>query len=104
MESTSEVWTLGRWQAKPGSANDFIRAWAEFAAWTATNQEGARQAHLLLDQADDHLFYSFGPWSDQDAIALWRSTPEFAAFVSRVRVLCESFEPHTLNTVAGFPG
>ena len=100
MPDDSKFWTLGRWHAKPGNAAAFRDAWEDFASWTVAQQVGARDGYLLQDDSDPDLFYSFGPWRDIEAVTAWRSTPEFGAFVAKVRDLCDSFEPHSLQLVA----
>jgi quinol monooxygenase YgiN len=100
MPQDAELWTLGRWHARPGKAAEFRQTWEEFAIWTLAHQEGAGQGFLLQDEADPNLFYSAGPWRDAQVIAAWRSGAEFGAFVARIRDLCDDFEPHTLRLAA----
>jgi quinol monooxygenase YgiN len=103
MAAEGRLWTLGRWHAKPGNADDFRKAWETFANWTVINQPGAGDGYLLQDETDQDLFFSFGPWENAEAIASWRSTAEFGSFVAQVRDLCDSFEPHSLRLVAHLP-
>ena len=98
--ASDQLWTLGNWMAKPGHVEEFRQAWQSFAEWTALNQPGAIEAFLLQDLQDANRFVSFGPWKSQDDIASWRATPEFGAFVTRVRELCDDFQPNTLHQVA----
>src|SRR5215208_5491158 len=100
MAGEGQIWTLGRWRARPGRAEDFREAWRSFANWTKANQAGAGSAYLGQDESDPQNFFSFGPWDNASSVASWRSRPEFAAFVAQVRELCEDFQPFSLREVA----
>ena len=93
------IFTAGRWRVKPGREADFISAWEAFARWTSENISGASRARLLQDRDQPGLFVSIGPWESLESVRTWRQTEEFREFVSRVRQLCESIEPHTLEQV-----
>jgi quinol monooxygenase YgiN len=99
-----ELWTVGIWMAKPGCAEAFREAWQSFAEWTSLNQAGASEAFLLRDAQDPNRHISFGPWRSEDDISGWRGTPEFTAFVGRVRELCDEFQPNTLHQVGHVAG
>ncbi len=100
MNTINYIYSLGIWTVRAGRERDFIREWENFAAWTANNQPGAVEAKLLQDLANPRKFISFGPFKSQEAINAWRETSEFKGFVDKVRVMCESFLPHTMKPVA----
>ena len=97
-----QLYTHGRWVVKEGQQKKFEAAWQEVAEWTNANFLGVvgGEARLLQDLDDPTLFYSFGPWETLDAIRAWRADDGFGERVGRMRELLESFEPHTLRTVA----
>src|SRR5258708_4415422 len=96
----NQLYTLGNWMVKAGNEKTFIAEWQAFARWTAANQMGAGAAHLLQDPDHPRQFISFGPWETDSAIRAWRESPEFKAFVSKVRELCDEFQPRSLVEVA----
>jgi len=99
MNKINQPYTLGTWTAKAGNERTFITEWQAFARWTARNQPGAGTAYLLQDPDHPRQFVSFGPWESPDAIKAWRERPEFKAFASKVRELCDDFQPRSLVVV-----
>jgi heme-degrading monooxygenase HmoA len=93
-------WTLGIWTVKDGQEDAFREVWTSFAEWTARHQRGALEAYLLQNPQEPQQFFTFGPWEDNEAVAKWRSRPEFEAFVARARKVCDEFRPYTLHLVA----
>lgn len=89
MSAIDQPFTLGLWIAKAGNEKTFVAEWEAFAKWTAANQPGAGTAYLLQDRDHPQQFISFGPWQSTEAIKDWRERPEFKAFVSKVRELCD---------------
>ncbi len=96
----NQPYTVGKWVTRVGSEKAFITEWEIFAKWTAANQQGAGIGYLLQDEENPQKFISFGAWDNSDAIRAWRERPEFKAFVSKVRELCEDFQPQSLALVA----
>ena len=96
---TNQLYTLGTWTAKTGNEKSFIAEWNAFAKWTTAHHVGAGMAYLLQDPEHPQQFVSFGPWESAEAIRTWRELPEFKAFVSRVRELCNDFQPRSLVVV-----
>lgn len=100
MNKINQPYTFGNWTVKPGNEKAFIAEWEAFARWTARNQPGAGTGYLLQDPEHPRQFVSFGPWENTDAIKAWRGHPEFKAFASKVRELCDEFQPQSLLLVA----
>jgi heme-degrading monooxygenase HmoA len=100
MEHTQSLFTLGNWTVKQGCEAEFITAWKAFAVWSSRHQPGSGTANLLQDAERPQVFVSYGSWDSADTVKAWRSTPEFQAFLGKVRSLCESFTPHAMNLVA----
>lgn len=100
MTNTNQLYTHGLWIAKPGNEQAFITEWSNFAKWTAKHQSGAGTGYLLQDRERPQEFISFGPWDNENAISAWRQRPEFKAFVSKIRGLCDDFQPRSLSVVA----
>jgi quinol monooxygenase YgiN len=94
------LYTLGEWTASPGCENDFVVAWQELAEWTEQHISGSGWAKLLRDRDEPRRFISFGPWSDDDAVAAWRGDPGFQARVDKLRELVETFTPHRMDIAA----
>jgi heme-degrading monooxygenase HmoA len=95
------VYTMGIWQVKPGSEEDFVAAWQEMADWTMREVEAAQAGGTLLrDREQPNRFVSFGPWPDEQAIASWRGSSGFKERISRIRNLLQDFSPATLDPVA----
>ena len=95
----AEVWTLGRWVARPGQADGFVAAWREMAEWTLGEFPEA-VGTLLRDREQPDLFFSFGRWEDLEQAQAWRGLPGFTERLSRIRDLLEDFEAHLLDPVA----
>jgi heme-degrading monooxygenase HmoA len=92
------VYTMGTWIVKPGREAEFVRRWEEMGVWTTGRFAGARGT-LLRDREEPNRFVSFGPWKSAEQIGEWRSDPEFAEHVARIRETVEAFDPHTLDLV-----
>ena len=106
MNKSGQIYTLGMWLVKPGLESEFITTWETFARWTAESLSLPDDlgAHLLQDLENPRRFISFGPWKDIQTVQAWRGLPEFMAFFSKARELCEKIEPSTLKQVAIVPG
>ena len=100
MPAIGQLFTSGAWNVKQGKEAEFISAWKGFAEWTGQNQPGVGPGHLLQDSANPRSFISFGPWDSQEAIQIWRQTPQFHAFLTNARELCEEMQARTLTLVA----
>ncbi len=101
MDRQHVPYTVGIWKVNAGREEEFIAAWEAFARWTAREVPGAREGHLLRDRSTAGMFLSFGAWESAEAIAAWRSRPEFATFAAQAKELCSVFEPHSMERVAG---
>lgn len=95
-----ETYTLGMWTVKTGKEKEFISEWTTFANWTSENFSGAGKAYLLHDEKNSWKFISFGPWDSENTIQKWRQTNEFKSFVTKVKDLCDDFQPNTLKVAA----
>lgn len=95
-----ELYTSGRWVVKPGSEDQFVRAWREFAEWSkASFPEAAGWVLLLRDREQQNVFVSLGPWSTSSAIETWRGDTGFRTRIASIRELLESFTSATLDAV-----
>jgi heme-degrading monooxygenase HmoA len=92
-------YTQGVWQVKPGSGEDFVTAWTEFARWTQANVAGARWATLLRDLEDPNRYVTIGPWDSVEAINRWRNLDGWGERVAKIRELLDGFQPSTLEAV-----
>ena len=104
MTNLNQPYTVGKWIAKAGKENLFIREWEAFALWTAKTQAGAGIGNLLQNRDRSQEFISFGSWDSYSSIKTWRESPEFKTFASKVRELCEDFQPLSLILVANSQG
>lgn len=97
---TKDIYTLGIWTVKPGNETEFIKEWTEFANWTDKNISGPGKAYLLQDEKNHLRFISFGPWDNEKSIQEWRESNKFKSFVTKVKDLCDDFQPNTLKVVS----
>ena len=93
-------YTLAEWALRPGNEDAFVSAWAEFARWTAENQQGAMTGVLLRDSSEPLRFISLGPWKDRESAEAWRQTPQFRESFVHFRELCSEVRPKSLISVA----
>lgn len=100
MNNLNQPYTCGLWTVKPGHEQEFAAAWREFAQWTAQHVAGAGTGYLLQDTQHPERFFSFGPWANTEAIQKWRDTPEFKAFVVKVKTICDDFQPQSMKLAA----
>jgi heme-degrading monooxygenase HmoA len=91
-------YSSGRWCAKDGEEDDFVREWTEFAHWLSTF-DGAGSPRLTRDAHDDGRFVSFADWSSAEAMQAWKSHPEFRERMSRVRRHTTEFAPDELELI-----
>lgn len=94
------LYTQGTWQVKAGHADEFVRAWTEFAEWTLREVPGARWAKLLRDTTNENRFISFGPWDSAEAIAAWRALDGWKQRLASIRLLLDNVEVSTLDVAA----
>jgi heme-degrading monooxygenase HmoA len=99
-KDSKSIYTLGIWVVKSGNETAFINEWTSFANWTSKNISGAGKGYLLQDKNNPIRFISFGPWDNEKSIENWRNRNEFEDFVSKVKVLCDDFQPNTLKVVS----
>lgn len=92
--------THGRWTVHEGQQAAFVAAWEQFAAWGSREVPGGSWAVLLRDRENPRQFFSFGPWDSLEAIADFRSRPEFNEFLGRARPMLEAVEVFTLDVAA----
>jgi heme-degrading monooxygenase HmoA len=90
-----EIFTYGRFEVEPENEEAFKEAWAEFAAW-ASQRGGAQTLRLVRDVRNPGRFFSFGQWDDAEAVANWKSQPEFKERLGRLVAQAKEFEPTEL--------
>ncbi len=96
----NNTYTAGIWHVKAGMEERFINEWSAFAKWTDAHFPGNGKGNLLQDQKDLSRFISFGDWKNEEEIMRWRDCAEFKNFVSRVKEICDDFQPNTLKLVS----
>ena len=94
----ASVYTTGEWFAKDGEEDAFVDAWAEFAAWAAS-QPGAGTLRLTRDLSSPARFVSFGEWETLDQVHAWKSSPDFRERMGRVQQHVAAFHPAELAEV-----
>jgi len=95
----SELVTTGIWLVRPGEQDAFVEAWTHFAEWAAT-MPGAQTLRLGRDSQDSSKFVSFAPWTDAEAVRVWKAQPEFRERIGRVQRHVTGFEPLELDVIA----
>ena len=94
----AEFFTTGEWIAKVGQGEQFVGAWAAFAAWAA-GMPGAGELRLTRDLANEHRFVSFGSWNDLDLVHAWKADPDFRTRMGAVQEHVAEFHPAELEVV-----
>jgi quinol monooxygenase YgiN len=56
---------------------------------------------LLQDLTDPHLYLSYAVWDSREAIDEFRSRPDFAAMIERMRGHLDDMQISTLRLVVG---
>ena len=95
----AETYSHTTWQVKPGSAEEFVRRWEEWAEWSHRQGLGAH-ARLLRDVESPDTYVSFGPWISVDAVKNWRSLAGYHERVARLQEVVVSLEPRTFEVIA----
>jgi heme-degrading monooxygenase HmoA len=85
---------------KPGMDNEFVKEWTHFAEWSGKQFPGAGKAFLLRDERNPLRFISFGPWDHEESVQNWRNTDAFRDFASRIKNLCDDFQPNMLRVAS----
>ncbi len=95
----TDTYTHTTWRVKPGSEEEFVRRWSEWAEWS--HRQGlAAHARLLRDVESPTTFVSFAPWASAEAVRSWRRLEGYHERVVRLQETLEAFEPRTLELVA----
>ena len=94
----STIYTTGSWKPREGAEEAFIEAWREFAEW-AGSRPGVGTLRLTKDLKAPGRYVSFADWESAETVAAWKSTPEFAEGLARVRSHVEEFEPTELEVI-----
>ena len=95
----AETYSHTTWRVKPGSAEEFVRRWEEWAEWSHRQGLGAH-ARLLRDVESPQTYVSLGPWVSVDAVKSWRSLAGYHERVARLQEVVGSFEPRTFEVIA----
>jgi len=90
-----EIFSYGRFEVEPENEEAFLSAWSEFASW-ASQRQGAGTLRLTRDIRNAGRFISFGRWDEAEAIAGWKSSPEFKQRIGNVVRQAKEFDPTEL--------
>jgi heme-degrading monooxygenase HmoA len=96
----SDQFASGNWVVNDGRENEFVLRWTEFLKWTRESARGLRSAHLIQDADNPRHFISFASWESSEAMASWRSLPDFATKLGACRALCEDFRGSSYTVAA----
>jgi heme-degrading monooxygenase HmoA len=94
----STIYTTGSWKPKAGAEDAFVEAWKAFAQWAAT-RPGVGTLHLTRDLKEPGRYVSFADWESAATVVAWKSTPEFAEGLARVRSHVDEFQPTELELI-----
>jgi quinol monooxygenase YgiN len=103
MEMTGHSYSSGEWLVRPGSEEEFIKAWTNFTEWSLENAEGAESFILVRSMEDPKKFLSLGAWESQQAQEAWREMPQMQVMLGQCRALCDEYDTHRY-TLAARPG
>ena len=92
------IYTLGIWTVRPGSEDDFVRAWEDMGRETK-KQFPTASGTLLRDHAQPNRFVSFGPWESLEQVVAWRESSAFTEGLAKIREVLDGFEPNTMDLV-----
>ena len=92
--------THAEWRVQPGSEDEFIAAWLAVAEAFTSLPAQPLWGTLLRSEQDPTLFYSFGPWPNEAAIAAMRSDSNARVALQRAMALCVGATPGTYRQVA----
>jgi heme-degrading monooxygenase HmoA len=92
------IYTLGIWTVRPGSEDDFVRAWEDMGRETKRLFPTAAGT-LLRDHVQLNRFISFGPWESLEQVVAWRESSAFTEGLARIREVLDGFEPTTMDLV-----
>lgn len=92
----------GRWQVRPGQAEEFVDRWRDFLGWTRDNYDELVSATLLRSETDGNRFVSFAIWVDAQPRKEWKNSEGFAQRFARCRELCDEFEGGDFIRAAAF--
>lgn len=95
----AELVTTGTWRVDRTNEAAFVEAWAAFAEW-ASAMPGAGTLRLGRDVGDARRFVSYTAWDSGDAVAAWKSVPEFRDRLAHVLQHVDDFEAAELDVVA----
>ena len=98
-----ETYTNGQWTIRPGEEDAFVDDWRAFAEW-ASEQPGAGTLRLTRDLENPSRFMSFAPWESVDQVHAWKSTPEFAEGIGKLKRHTTEFVPSELELVVAVEG
>lgn len=93
-------YSAGNWIVRPGCEEQFIERWRDFLAWTRSTFSELESAALIRDADESGHFVSFAGWNTAEAMADWRSRPQFAAKLGSCRELCDDFRGASYSLAA----
>jgi heme-degrading monooxygenase HmoA len=95
----STIYTSGTWKPNPGSEDEFVAAWEEFAAWAST-MPGAGRLQLTRDLSDPGRYLSIGDWDGRDHVQGWKTSPTFRDRLAHVLQHVDEFSSTEYALVA----
>jgi heme-degrading monooxygenase HmoA len=99
----SSFYTSGRWKVKQGHDDAFLVAFAMSGVDDVDPpiRGLVERPRLLQDLQDPHLYLSYAVWESREAIDEFRSRPDFAAMIERMREHLDDMQISTLTLVVG---
>lgn len=98
-----QVYTLGVWHVEEARRQEFITAWKELGTIFAALPEPPGKGILIQSTSDPTLFYSFGPWSNLEAIEAMRNDHRAQEGIRKLIDLCTEATPGAFHVVAESP-
>jgi hypothetical protein len=98
------IYTLGIWRVQEGRQAEFTAAWKDLGAvFASLPNPPAGKGVLIQSTTDSLLFYSFGPWRNEEHVAAMRTDPRAQAGIEALVALCTEARPGTFRVVAESP-
>ena len=87
------MYTPAQWLVRSGKEQEFVQAWRGLADLFATLERKPYWGTLIRSLTNERLYYSFGPWGDDAAVAAMRSHPRIQEAFGDLMSLCDEASP-----------
>lgn len=97
---SDDIYTFGRWVVKEGKQEEFVKAWVGLGDYFYALEQAPGRGTLVQSANDPRLYYSFGTWPSEEAVAAMRANPQSKEELDKIIKLCDEAEPGLFKVVA----